>query len=180
MPSAKEVFGILTTCDNHFRMRGLSSTRRDDVPGLWKVIMTACRIKRNKSGPSIVAASKFLHFWNPRLFVIVDSGMMWNTAFAHDWLSAPIRRIRESVEGAVTNPTERGDIACDPLSYLAILLWAGELVRENPGIVEEFGAYLTLCTNGQGIQAKMCSYEAAAVEWFLLGLVELPPAGVTI
>jgi hypothetical protein len=75
----------------------------------------------------------------------------------------------------------RDDAACDIASYVAILIGFGKLLRDNPHVARQFAAFLRRRTNAEArLPGDIESYEAAAVEWFLLGLVELPPQGVTL
>ncbi len=66
----------------------------------------------------------------------------------------------------------------DLASYVAILLWCGQLVQQNSIIVSEFGRYLRRHAGGRDLPADVGSYQAVAVEWFLLGIVEIPPPGI--
>ncbi|MGD1021096.1 MAG: hypothetical protein ABSA12_17460, partial [Verrucomicrobiia bacterium] len=70
------------------------------------------------------------------------------------------------------------DRACDLATYVAILVWAAKLLRMNPTIIAEFEKYVRLTAKGMPVPAKIVDYEAPALEWFLLGVVELPPCGV--
>jgi len=128
-----------------------------------------------------MAISKILHFYNPRLFIIVDGGMMWNWALSHPWIWKQIEPLRRAVDMAVFGSAQkRGDTACDAASYVAILIWAGDLLRGNPEIGAAYDRFYRNHCDDQQLPADLATYEAAAVEWLLLGLVELPPSGVTL
>jgi hypothetical protein len=64
------------------------------------------------------------------------------------------------------------------MDYLAVLVWGGRVLRDNPGVCSAFANYVE--RNCKGPVVKLREYEGAALEWLLLGLVELPPAGLTI
>jgi hypothetical protein len=174
-----ETFNALVKCDTQLAKYRLSCICKDDLPAIWKLIESVQRIKENKSGrPSVVAVSKFLHFWNPRLFVIVDDGVVWKWVFGHQWLRKQVEQTREQTDPFLDTIGKHDDSVCDLPTYAAVLVWASQLVRENPCIVSEFGKYIGSKVKTP-VPEEVAEYEAAAVEWFLLGLVELRPAGVT-
>lgn len=177
--SAEETFDHLKALDALYGRKRLSECLLDDSGGIWRLLEATANIKPNKHGPSIVAMSKFLHFWNPRLFVIVDSGVIWGSVLEHWWLWDEVEKVRSEVESRLPGKrTDTSDKVCDALTYLSILLWAAKLVGDNPQIPSGFAEYVGRYADGHGL--SLAEYEGAAVEWFLLGLVELPPAGVTI
>jgi hypothetical protein len=69
---------------------------------LWCAITTAGDIKQNKDGPSLVALTKFLHFWNPRLFVIADREVVWDWVFEHRWLWDQVEGVRRELDPLLT------------------------------------------------------------------------------
>jgi hypothetical protein len=163
-------------------IKRLSTIKETDAFSLFELVRSASDIKRVNGKPSLMAISKVLHFFNPRLFVIVDRAMVWDWTLAHRWLWEPIEAIRERID-LVTgcDHAARSDAACDITSYVAILIWSGELLRENSHIGGQFAAFLRAHTTFEAqLPADLETYEAAAVEWLLLGLVELPPPGVTL
>lgn len=176
--SARETYDQLLGVDVHYASKRLSECQLSDANGLWCVLEAAGRIKREtRFGPSVVAISKFLHFRNARLFIIVDSAMIWMKVLAHWWLWDEFTAVRKKVELVLPNKRKcPSDETCDLVSYLSVVMWAAELVRENPLIPVEFAKYVGRHAHDQGL--PLIEYEAAAVEWFLLGLVELPPGGV--
>jgi hypothetical protein len=178
--SAAEAFGQMKRLDQVYRGKRLSQCGPGDIPALWQVVLAMSPIKPMKSGPSVVAISKFLHFWNPRLFVIVDYEMVWRRVISsHWWLWREVVAARQVVEAAL--PGQRGDptdATCDLVSYLAILLWAGQIVRDNPTVPAIFAQH---CRDAPSEFAlPFLEYEAAGLEWLLLGLAELPPPGVRV
>ena len=71
-----QTFNHLAGLDQRYHTLRLSQLASGgDLEGCWTVIRSMSGIKPTKS-PSVVAISKFLHFWNPRLFVIVDDAVM--------------------------------------------------------------------------------------------------------
>lgn len=68
---------------------------------------------------------------------------------------------------------------CDLPSYLAILLWAGSVMRESPAILAGFREYISPALTESATGIGVLDYEAVAFEWLLLGVVELPPPGIT-
>lgn len=177
---AQQVFDALHGCDPAFRQKRLSSVSEDDTIALWRLLQAVQGLKKNKSGPSVVAISKFLHFWNPRLFVIVDSGVMWNWVLSHAWLWQEVEDVRRRTDRRIFGKIKRhATKACDLSTYVAILNWAAEVIRLNPSVLTEFNLYVRRTAGETAIPPDLAHYEAVAVEWFLLGLVELPPAGVS-
>jgi hypothetical protein len=179
--STKKLFERLTACDRRFSTVRLSELEEKDLDGLWALLQAMKDVKVTAEGPSVVAVSKFLHFWNPRLFVIVDYGVVWSHVLRHWWLWDDFVAVRTKVDervqhGAVHHP----DRTCDLASYLAVLQWASGLVRRHPRIAATFAAYVQQYANGAQLPPDLPTYEAAAVEWFLLGVVELPPVGVAV
>jgi hypothetical protein len=157
----------------------LSKLRPEHLPQLRKVLMKASTIKTNKSGPSLMAASKFLHCWNPRLFVIVDGYVMESHVLRHHWVAREIK----SALGAFT---QAPSVASGPeilrteggLPYLAVLLWGSEVMKKNPSILATFTERLKKALSSDSDPRGYEDFEGAAFEWFLRGLVELPPAGI--
>ena len=177
--SARKTFNCFEALKPLYGRKRLSQCGIGDAEGLWGLLEATVDIKPNKHGASIVAMSKFLHFWNPRLFVIVDSGVIWGSVLRHWWLWDEVEKVRCKVETRLPGKrTDASDNVCDALTYLSILLWAAEMVGDNPQITSGFADYVGRHTAGHGL--PLAEYEGAAVEWFLLGLVELPPAGVSM
>ena len=69
--------------------------------------------------------------------------------------------------------------ACDLLSYLAILRWSADVIRANSVIADCFAEHVKQHAGKAANDLPLAHYEAAAIEWLLLGLTELPPAGVS-
>lgn len=184
---AKTAYKKLSQLDKRLRRMRLSGVTINEIEDLWTTISSVAAIKRNKAtkrnkhGSSLVAISKFLHFWNPRLFIVVDRAWMWDRALQRAWLSPPIHAARTEIE-------ERRPALVKHIPptyshhagwYLPILLWAGQLARENPNVTERFYEFVSAEASTSTLP-DLRYYEAAAVEWFLLGVVELPPQGVRL
>jgi hypothetical protein len=177
--SAEKTFDHFKALDGPYGRKRLSQVLLEDSGGIWRLLEDTAGIKPNKHGPSIVAMSKFLHFWNPRLFVIVDSGVIWGLVLSHWWLWDEVEKVRFQVKAFLPGKgTDTSDEVCDTLTYLSILLWAGKLVADNSQISAGFAEYVGHYSDEH--ELPLAEYEGAAVEWFLLGLVELPPAGVNL
>ena len=173
--SAGDTFEALKACCPQLRNQRLSGLTMSDVPVLNEVLEKAAKVKLIKAGPSTVAVSKFLHFWNPKLFVIVDDSVMWKCVLAHHWVWKPIERAREATDRLLHHCRKGKDQACDLKTYLAVLMWAGAFLRAHPQVSRCFAEYIHRY-EGE-LPAGVEEYEAAAMEWFLLGLVEIPPDG---
>ena len=136
--SAEKTYDHFQALDGRYGRKRLSECLLDDSGGIWRLLEGSADIKLNKNGPSIVAMSKFLHFWNPRLFVIVDSGVIWGLVLSHWWLRDEIEKVRAAVKAqSPGRGTETSGKVCDPLTYLSILLWAAELlvtIRKYPPV----------------------------------------------
>lgn len=170
---AQETFHLLCSLPADIQQASLSTLQLDQVPQVLETVRRAAAIKTNKHGPSVVAISKFLHFWNPSLFVIVDYGVMGQYVFAHRWLRDSLRASTQALAGELNLPVD-GDPLLD---YVGVLWWAAQLVAGHPQIACEFDRYVQ---SQVAVPAalNLVTHEAAAVEWMLLGLVEVPPAGV--
>lgn len=178
--SPEATFAKLLQCDQKCRGLRLLDLKESDWPVVWSVLQRMEGLKVNKTGPSIVAISKVLHFWNPSLFVIVDVGVVWNWVLRHQWIRREIQDVRKDTDQRLFGRVpDHSDETCDLATYLAILVWASQLLCRNPGISSRFGAYVREKSDSDP-PSDVGEYDAAAVEWFLLGLVEIPPSGVEL
>jgi len=156
----------------------LSRLGDDDLRPLHDLLRKVAPIKTLASGGvSVVAISKFLHFFNPRLFVIVDDAVVWNRVMGHWWLWDSFERQRMAIDAALSpKPTDHYGASCDLGSYLAMLYWCRGLLAASPAVMPAFREHLG--AEAQCEVGAAGTFEAVAVEWLLLGLVELPPEGV--
>jgi hypothetical protein len=181
-PPAAEVVAIFTRLSGSLpalRSLRLTELERAHLPMVEAALREASRVKANKGGPSLVATTKFLHFWNPRLFVIVDAELIDGYALRHRWLRDDVVAVAraEGLTAALDSPFRtrwRG------LPYVHLLFWAAHLHRASPSIRHEFARALGRLSGVDGLPRDAATFEAAAIEWLLLGLIELPPAGVGV
>ena len=173
-----EELGRLPT---QFRRKRLSCLGDDDIDGCRIVLHRFADIKPLASKqPSIVAISKFLHFWNPNLFVIIDRGVVWKWVLGHQWLWDSIDVVRRHLAKKLQVPCKPRGESCDPLSYLSILFWGASIIRAHQSICSSFITHVLRNAEQDTGTLSLKTLEAAALEWFLLGLVEIPPAGVNL
>lgn len=151
---------------------GLRELKDKDIPALWSVLEKFRGIKTLKKDDSVVAVSKFLHFFNPRLFVIVDHGIMWKYVLDHWWLWETCEPFVEKAQGFVPETESWGGEKCALLDYLGILLWSRAILRKCPALMSTYRQHLFGTLNYPSKVAG--KYESLAVEWLLLGLVEMP------
>lgn len=177
---AAQTYEVLQGLNQAVGAKRLDTLADEDLPALWQSVQAMAGIKTTKHGPSVVAISKFLHFWNPRLFVIVDHEVIWRWVLSHSWLKEQLRASKGAVKRALPELGLRDNLSYDLPTYLTVLLWAAELIRENPEITPSFAEYVRVHAEGEPTPPDLERYHAPAVEWLLLGLVELPPAGVVI
>ena len=182
-PSSEKVREILDAIPTDLRQRCLRDFAEPTLGLLdefWNALTTAGEIKRNIDGPSLVAVTKFLHFWNPRLFVIADREVVWEWVFVHGWLWEQVEGVRAELE-PVISPTlkEHQFFKTDLMDYLAVLVWGGRVLRDNPGVCRAFESHVKHNAKGP-VDLNLHEYEGAALEWLLLGLVEVPPEGVVV
>jgi len=162
------------------RLSDLADAQPRHLTAVWRAMGAVGVIKRTGDGPSLVALTKFLHFWNPRLFLIADRELVWSWVFGHRWLAEQVDRTRVALASRLPRP-----IADDPLHetemgrYLAVLAWGARVMRDNPRVMPEFVGYVRRHAR-DAVSARVAEYQAAALEWLLLGLVDQPPAGVTV
>ena len=127
----------------------------------------------NKNAQSLVAISIFLHFFNPKLFIIVDRQEMWEFVFSHEWIWSRVEDIYKSLSNEIKINKNQGS---NFKYYLAILIWASEIINSNQKIVEYFSSYVReKAKNKNHFPPDLDQYEAAAIEWFLLGVVQIRP-----
>ena len=182
-PTAESVYGLLSQIDNglrSLRIRDLADLDSSRLQQVWEAMAMIGSIKENKDGPSVMATSKFLHFFNPRLFVIVDREAMWNWVFRHGWLRNEVERVNEVLPSRLSAQTRQHKYFQTDLRWLlAIMAWSGQVLQSNPSINAAFDAHIRRYAKVTVLE-DVKTYDAAAIEWLLLGLVELPPVGVTI
>ena len=78
MLPTESVLPLLRATATKAATKRLSELNLDDCGWLFQLVNDVADIKRVNGEPSIMAISKVLHFFNPRLFVIVDQAMVWD------------------------------------------------------------------------------------------------------
>ena len=158
-------------------LRGRTLTALDEV-GLREVRLVTeevSGIKRTASGPSVVALSKFLHFWNPSLFVIVDSivrGCLSRLGSSQRANPARCDSSAHTPEPLHLVPKSGGH---DVPSYVEVLRWSGKVLRRNPTIMPCFAEYIGRKGGVDMRGLPVERYEASAIMCLLLGLARIPP-----
>lgn len=156
-------------------VRRLSQMADSDWRMVWSILQDVRDIKKLKSGdPSLVAISKFLHFWNPRLFVIFDREFVENWAFRHGWLAKEVPLEGETAGHLGVDLAGKPELS----KYLRCLIFAGDFVRANQYILSAFDETVREHADKQPIPDDVQTYEATAFEWCILGLVDMSPDGV--
>jgi hypothetical protein len=179
-PPPEIVFALLSKASHphpEILTASLSTLRPADGPALRGVLQNAAEIKVNNGGSSLVAASKFLHFWNPKLFVIVDAQVMDGFVFQQDWLYNEIDAVNKKLDQELARTPWRLVGPVTRFRYEAILHWSSSLLHANPNIPALFADF----ARGEKIPEPLggfAQFEGAAVEMLLLGLANMPPAGV--
>jgi hypothetical protein len=174
--AAETVFEWLNAGERHLRQRRLSTLEPHDWEAIWDAIYRMRNVKPNMTGPSLMAISKFLHFWNPRLFVICDQEEVERFVFGHQWLRTQLNGVDA---GDLVN---EGAVAPHPrlTEYLRVLAFASEFVRANQHILARFAETVRGIIGGADVPADVETYEATAVEWCLIGATEMMPSGVEV
>jgi len=174
--AAETVFGWLNNCKRHLRKRRLLMLEPRDWGAIRDAVHRMRNVKANRTGPSVMAISKFLHFWNPRLFVICDQEEVERFVFGHQWLRSQLNSVDTG------NLVNEGAVDLHPrlAEYLRVLAFASEFVKANPYILARFAETVREIARGTTVPAYIDSYEATAVEWCLIGLAETMPSGVEI
>ncbi|MGB2753533.1 MAG: hypothetical protein WBD75_00830 [Phycisphaerae bacterium] len=166
----------LMASDQDMRGKRLSELGPEEWPSVWKVMLRLKDVKQIKRGPSLMAISKFLHFWNPRLFIIFDREAVEQGVFGRKLFLNHLPKA-----GMVTLQYGIGTGAHPRLGkYLRALVFASEFVKCNPGVLPEFARTVRALGVEGDVPADIETYEATAVEWCLIGLAEMPPSGVEV
>lgn len=162
---ADSTWNLLSEMPQGARRLRLSEFGKRHEGVVREAVEKAKGIKTGKHGASLMAMTKFLHFWNPRLFVIVDGWAMADNVLRRLWIKE-------------TLPSSK-DFVADVDHYVELLQWASGIVRGNPAILPAFHRHVQSLVDVKSLPADWKTYEATAIEWFLEGVVELPPNGVS-
>lgn len=147
-------------------------TEQNSCTSIERCLTSLGRMKPTEHYPAVypwMAVSKFLHFFNPRLFPIYDTAFMWdkviNGAFKPDYLDFCSRRS--------FHPRE--DTARFNLQYT---LWAAETIQNADvecmtTFAEWFSAQIKEKPDTEGILVDVETYYAAAFEMISIGAAHL-------
>jgi hypothetical protein len=165
---ANTLFDVLTVrCHATSRAGGLTLAHLEDAQHghLLLANLDALRnLKRNQTYPHM-AASKFLHFFNPSLFPIYDTDAVWNRVcngvFKADY--------RDFCDHHGFYPNETG-----ARFNLAYTLWAAELIaRADPGTMATFAFWAAEQAGSspetESILGDLRQYYAVAFEFIAVG-----------
>lgn len=166
--SVDTVFETMKGLNNELRNRCLSGLTSNDWPIIRNTVLKMKGVKPLKDGISIMAISKFLHFWNPKLFVICDGKEIEQFVFGHKWLM----KQRDSMD--IGQHTDKTKVDRQVSSYLKLLALASDFIKSNPSICGEFAR--SISSKSSKVPGDIETYEARAIEWFLIGLAESPPS----
>jgi len=168
-------FQELVALPREVRSLRLSKMKEHEWGRVWECINRVKDVKRNKEGPSLVAVSKFLHFWNPGLFIIYDHQQVETFVFGHHWLGAEVMKSGTPPVADLPDP-DKSRLAW----YLYVLHWASRFLTTNTQVAQTFLATVRIKAANAEAPRNIERYEATAIEWFLLGLVQVPPRGVAL
>ena len=173
---ADGVFEDLHQLDIPFRGRTLSDFAAGDIAPTLATLFCLCDLRRTGRAPTLMSATRFLHYWNPRMFVQMDKARMQEWVIRHEWISESVEEIEQWVQEQI--PAE--DQAMQSFQgwfplYLAMQLWCAETLRGNPEIKQNFARLLDEELPASQRRQTVGQYESLAIEWFLLGVTHLPP-----
>jgi hypothetical protein len=170
--SAAQTFQVLTTacapCSRQSHFTAVTLIGSDYHSKIQECLSSMGSIKPTTHYPEVypwMAVSKFLHFFNPRLFPIYDLEFVWkkvaNGVFKQDYW--------EFCERHGFNPID--DTQQFNLQYT---LWANEIMcGSDSACMAAFAHWFTLQTDGhadpQGIRQEVHQYYAAAFEMIAIG-----------
>jgi hypothetical protein len=175
---AATVLSVLTDkCQPCSRSNGLTLRSLESTPNQQAVVECMDRMRGLKKLRSskfpIMAVSKTLHFFNPRLFVIYDNDIVLNKVyrvFRSDWKSC-----RDRI-GA--------DVHDEGIAfYLAYLLWGSYMIcNAHPTLMEDFAAWFIETVskerNAEDFRDELRVSYATAFEFIIIGASYREAAGV--
>ena len=174
---AKWVFQRIAEFGRRLQRRRLSELRSADWPRIWHALQRLREIKPVGGGkPSVTAISKFLHVWNPRLFVICDRQEVEQFVFGHRWLADQLSESDSVLQTASVDAHEDSGLT----NYLRMLAFSSAVAKAHPFLATEFARTVRHLLDRGSVPGDIGSYEATAVEWCFVGLAEMPPAGVKL
>lgn len=170
------VFEDLHQLDGPFCTRALSDFTQEDIPFTLAALFCLCDLRRTGRAPTLMSATRFLHYWNPRIFVQMDKARMQEWVFRHEWINRGVEGIERWVREQISTEDQNvpGFQGWFP-SYLAMQLWCAETLRLNPEIMQNFTRLLDEELPDPERRNRVGQFESLAIEWFLLGVTHLPP-----
>jgi hypothetical protein len=149
--------------------------KRSCQAGVVECLRKVHKVKKLKSDYPVMAVSKFLHFFNPGLFVIWDRAIIHGKvyhAFRDDWDSSYQDILVETDDKWMR-------------FYLAYLLWAGKVLRQGAsdlmaGFATWFVGAVRDDRNADDFRQQLMRYYATAFEFIAIGstLLELKEVNV--
>lgn len=176
--SEKEAFDKIRRLDAASVQLKLSCLDAKDISSIKGVVSALAAIKTTKDEKgSLVAVSKFLHFWNPGLFIIVDRAVVGEYVFRHTWLKKELKQAAEEIDIKPLHADKEYERYS--LEYYPAVLWLGHKILENnPTVMKCFREMVLRHAKDAENGLSLMDYEAPAIEWLLIGLVEVPPNGL--
>jgi hypothetical protein len=168
---ADQIFDALETSFEPFSRRAgtrLSTLDSSDYNKLWEALQTLRSIKEVKD--PTMAMSKFLHFFNPMLFP------MWDTAIIYHKVVGPHGIFNREYKSFVsTLPTWVRELDRDSDYYLRYVAWASSIVLSGPPspVMSSFADWVreqasSHPENGDVVM-ELDRYEATAFEFAVIG-----------
>src|SRR5262245_61035263 len=170
---ASTAFDALISCQRASRGGSLTLLGLDDEGNQQAVIGCLERmreLKQIRSGAyPIMAVSKNLHFFNPKLFVIYDNDIVLKKVyrvFREDWNAC--------YDGIIVRIPDDGITF-----YLAYLLWAGRMISSAYGsFMGDFADWFIAAVENErndaaSYRGELQSYFAAAFEFVVIGAAHL-------
>jgi hypothetical protein len=187
--SPRKVLAVLTSptclaCSNErLDLVRLGKTRQ--VEPVWRCLRAMSGVKRLPTGRiSAMAASKFLHFFNPGLFPIYDRAVVANKAFPR--FAAELHAARERWAEPLA------PITFDPIytnglgTYVAYLLWAADTMASanHRKIMARFRVHFERMLRDEGRPAAVPDgldrFYATAFEFAMIGALDVPGRRSTV
>lgn len=167
---SKKVFDVLTkNCNRCSRNSNISLINLNEEK---KQIIAECLtkikgIKTLRSGEtSTMAISKFLHFFNPRLFPIYDNEIIKKSVlkkFGTDWKSFRKDVCKKNIDRGIQE-------------YFCYVLWASNILKQNHNdVMNKFVKWFPKQVEDKHIKLPrdLSKYYATAFEFIIIGAAEL-------
>ncbi len=165
LASAEDIFGMLTTeCAAAGRHTGCSLLTGDSQ-AINAAIRAMEKVKKNRAYPHM-AASKFLHFYNPALFPIYDSAVVGQQILAVQF-RAEWEDVCDEYGIKFGEPSEG--------FLITYTTWAGKVMQASdseimPAFARRFCGF---CDDKTPAPENIAQYHAAAFEYLLMGATKI-------